>query len=132
MEEPFLVDLESREDLQQLLKNTKYEFIVIKFKADWCKPCKKIAPFVESCVKEKETEFKNNKNKFLYITLDVDECFDLYAYLKKTKMINGIPALFLYSKQILNKVDGDKMYIPHYNVSGSKEDEIRKMFNLIK
>lgn len=132
MEEPFLVDLETREDLLQLLNNTNYEFIVIKFKADWCKPCKKIAPFVENCVKEKELEFSSDKNKFLYITLDVDECFDLYAFLKKSKMINGIPALFLYSKQILNNVDKDKMYIPHYNVSGTKEDEIRKMFNLIK
>ena len=132
MSDEFLIDLETRDDLLNLLKETNYEFIIIKFKADWCKPCKKIAPFVEDCVKKKEQEFITTKDKFLYITLDVDECFDLYAFLKKTKMINGIPALFLYSKNILKTQDYDKLYIPHYNVSGTNENEIRKMFNLIK
>lgn len=132
MSEAFLIDLETRDDLLKFLKDTTYEFIIIKFKADWCKPCKKIAPFVESCVKEKENEFISVKDKFLYITLDVDECFDLYAFLKKTKMINGIPALFLYSKNILKKQEYEKLYVPHYNVSGTSEGEIRKMFNLIK
>lgn len=123
------IELENREDLTTYLTNTEYEYTIIKFKADWCKPCKNIAPFVENCVKSKEEEFKNNKKKFLFITLDVDECFDLYAFLKKIKMINGIPALFLYSK---NNLDEDKKYIPQYNVSGTNEEEIRKMFNIIK
>tara|TARA_B110000285_G_C15105345_1_gene607613 strand:+ start:140 stop:529 length:390 start_codon:yes stop_codon:yes gene_type:complete len=123
------IELENREDLTTYLTNTEYEYTIIKFKAEWCKPCKKIANFVENCVKIKEEEFKNNKKKFLFITMDIDECFDLYAFLKKTKMINGIPALFLYSK---NDLDEDKIYIPQYNVSGTNEEEIRKMFNKIK
>ena len=123
------IELENREDLIKYLSESEHEYTIIKFKAEWCNPCKKIAPFIESCVKSKEEEFKNEKKKFLFITLDVDECFDLYAFLKKIKMINGIPALFLYSKKNL---DEERKYIPQYNISGTNEQEIRKMFNIIK
>ena len=96
--------LENREDLTNYLKGTDYEYVILKFTANWCNPCKKIDPFLEKIITEKEVQFNNNKNKFLYIKVDVDECFDLYSFLKARKMINGIPSIFLYSKKYIYKM----------------------------
>lgn len=124
--------LENREDLTNYLKATDYEYVILKFTANWCNPCKKLDPFLENLISEKEVQFNNNKKKFLYIKVDVDECFDLYSFLKARKMINGIPAIFLYSKKIYLQNDEDKMYIPQASISGTNENEIKKVLSFIK
>lgn len=125
--------LETREDLISFLKNTKYEFVILKFYADWCKPCKQITPFIEKIINEKTKKFEANKvqNKFIFVSVDVDECFDLYAFMKKQKMINGIPALFLYSKKIYKQNDEKEMYIPQASISGTNEGKISQVLNFI-
>ena len=35
------------DQFKQLLQNLGNKIIIIKFSADWCKPCKKIKPIVE-------------------------------------------------------------------------------------
>ena len=32
--------------------------------------------------------------------IDVDECFDLYAFLKHKKMVNGIPVFLAYARGV--------------------------------
>lgn len=125
--------LETREDLAFFLKNTPYDFVVLKFYADWCKPCKKITPFVRQLLEDKARMFETRgvKNKFIFVSVDVDECFDLYAFMKKQKMINGIPALFLYSKKIYKKNEEKQMYIPQASISGTDENEIKKVLDFI-
>tara|TARA_Y100000389_G_scaffold177526_1_gene189860 strand:+ start:8118 stop:8540 length:423 start_codon:yes stop_codon:yes gene_type:complete len=125
--------LENREDLISLLKNTQYEYVILKFYADWCKPCKLITPYVESIIETKTKKFQSQgvKNKFIYISVDVDECFDLYAFLKKSKRINGIPAIFLYTKKIYKNEEESKMHIPQGSISGTNEEEISKLLNFI-
>ena len=128
------IHLENREDLNVLLKETPYKYILLKFTADWCKPCKVIQPFLSDCVNEKikDLDQLNKKNIFLYIEVDVDVCFDLYAFLKKKKAINGIPALFLYKTDISRTQEESYMYLPHAFVSGTSETEIKKVFELIQ
>lgn len=125
--------LETREDLTFFLKNTPYDFVILKFYADWCKPCKKITPFVTQLLEDKAKKFESEgvKNKFIFVSVDVDECFDLYAFMKKQKMINGIPALFLYSKKVYKQNDEKQMYIPQASISGTSENEIRKVLDFI-
>lgn len=125
--------LETREDLIFFLKNTPYEFVILKFYADWCKPCKQITPFVEKIINEKTKKFESRgvTNKFMFVSVDVDECFDLYAFMKKQKMINGIPALFLYSKRIYKQNDEKQMYIPQASISGTDESKISKVLDFI-
>lgn len=117
--------LENRQDLIEFLKTTKYEYIMLKFFADWCGPCNKISPFVNNLADEK---IKTNSN-FIFIEVNVDECFDLYAFLKKQKMIKGIPSIFLYKKEILNNIELEHYYIPQVSISGTNETEIKKIFN---
>lgn len=128
------IHLENREDLNILLKQTPYKYILLKFTASWCRPCKVIQPFLLNCVNEKikDLDQLNKKNVFLYIEVDVDVCFDLYAFLKKKKAINGIPALFLYNTDISRNQEESYMYLPHAFVSGTSETEIKKVFELIQ
>lgn len=132
-EETEEIILETREDLTFFLKNTPYEFVILKFYADWCKPCKQITPFIEKIINEKTNKFESRgvKNKFIYVSVDVDECFDLYAFMKKQKMINGIPALFLYSKKIYKQNDEKQMYIPQASISGTDETKISQVLDFI-
>lgn len=125
--------LETREDLANFLENTQYEFVILKFYADWCKPCKMITPYIEKVINEKTKLFESKqvKNKFIFVSVDVDECFDLYAFMKKKKMINGIPALFLYSKNIYKKNDKSEIYIPQASISGTDESKISQVLDFI-
>ena len=106
--------METRDDLKQHLQTTKNEFTVLKLYADWCAPCKAISPFVNELVKKKEETVE-----FDFFELNVDESFDLYAFLKSKKMARGIHT-------------HDNYYNPFTGVSGAKKEEIEKIFNLIK
>lgn len=81
--------LDSIATFEQHLQDNQ-SIIILKFEAEWCGPCKKLEPsFIELI----------NKNKsFIHevIKIDVDECFDVYAFMKNKKMINGIPAVLAY------------------------------------
>lgn len=125
--------LETREDLTIFLKSTPYEYVVLKFYADWCKPCKTITPFVEELIIKKSKDFEGQgvKNKFIFVSVDVDQCFDLYAFMKKQKRINGIPALFLYSKKVYQNNEDNQIYIPQASISGSNKTEISQVFDFI-
>ena len=45
--------LDTRDDLIQLLKESKYEYIILKFTAKWCNPCKIIQPYVRNINRRK-------------------------------------------------------------------------------
>tara|TARA_B100000900_G_scaffold383273_1_gene371064 strand:+ start:146 stop:541 length:396 start_codon:yes stop_codon:yes gene_type:complete len=128
------ITLENREDLTTLLNTSKYEYIILKFKAIWCKPCKVIKSYVDQCVnnKIKELNEKGKKNVFLFIEVDIDECFDLYSYLKKMKRLNGVPSILFYSKSVYENIEDEYKYIPQMSISGIQENRIKKLFDLIE
>ena len=109
-------EIESIAKFQELLLNNT-GIILIKFGADWCGPCKKI----ESFVKESFNKMPENIN---CIIVDVDESFELYAFLKNKKMIQGIPAILAYVK-------GNVNYVPNDMVSGADVKEINLFFERI-
>lgn len=79
-----------RKDFAALMDNNP-GILIFKFTADWCGPCKKIK------------EYSYNKsndlpNHITMLEVDVDECFDLYAFLKHKKMVNGIPVFLAYAR----------------------------------
>ena len=52
-----------------------------------------------------------------FITIDIDECFELYAFLKTKKMINGVPAILRYDKNNFS-------YIPNSVIVGANIQEV--------
>jgi thiol-disulfide isomerase/thioredoxin len=104
-----------RDVFMELLKTNPGVFI-FKFGAEWCGPCKKIKKFVD------KVSLVLPVNTMYMFSVDVDECFDLYAYLKQKKMVSGIPVMLAY------KV-GNTTYAPDASVSGIDEKELKHFFD---
>ena len=104
-----------RDVFMELLKINPGVFI-FKFGAEWCSPCKKIKKFVDKVSLVLPTNIM-----YIY-SVDVDECFDLYAYLKQKKMVSGIPVMLAYKT-------GNTTYAPDASVSGTDENELKYFFD---
>ena len=115
------IQLESRDDLKKYLETTTCDITILKFTASWCGPCKTIAPFVETMNNE---YFKRGIN-FEFIEIDVDCALDLYAFLKKVKMINGIPALLGYKKSLYAP---ETFFVPYKNVTGADKSSVAQFY----
>lgn len=93
------------ESFQQLIKEN--EVLVVDFKADWCGPCKMLAPKLEKVAAEQGAKVKLQK-------IDVDESPEV----AKSLQIQGIPYVVKYVKGVaVKKIEG--------NVS---EEEVRAFF----
>lgn len=106
----------TREVFFELLKINPGVFI-FKFGAEWCKPCKSIKKYIDDV----SLVLPSNNTIFIY-NVDVDECFDLYAYLKQKKMVSGIPALLAYKK-------GNTYFVPDASISGTSQTDLENFFN---
>jgi len=101
--------------------NTFYDYlvnnqgiIIVKFGAEWCQPCKRIDKLVHDSMFFMPDNVQN-------MILNIDESFELYAYLKNKKMVNGIPALLCFYK-------GNHTFIPDDSVSGADASQINAFF----
>lgn len=105
----------TRETFIELLQ-TNTGFMIFKFGAEWCAPCNRIKNIVDEWV-QKITLRPNIS--FFYI--DIDNSFDLFAYLKSKKIVPGIPALLLFKK-------GNNSFIPDNVYIGTDTREIDRFF----
>jgi thioredoxin 1 len=112
--------IETREDLQRHLSETKYETTILKLTASWCGPCKNIAPYVDTL---------NNHYKpmisYEYIEVDVDTSMDLYAMFKKMKMANGVPTFLSFKKE---RYDPSSYYVPYQCFSGANPKALEQFY----
>jgi thioredoxin 1 len=104
---------ESRNDFLKLLTNNP-GLVIVKLGAEWCGPCKKIAPVLEGF-------FATSPDNVICADIDVDESFDYYAYLKSKKMVNGIPVILCYKK-------GNTSFIPDDSVTGAEPGALDAFF----
>jgi thiol-disulfide isomerase/thioredoxin len=104
----------SREDYISLIKNNKH-VIVVKFGAEWCKPCKQIETYVN------EFMSLSNDNVDCYV-IDIDNAFDVYGYLKSKKIVTSIPTILMYTK------DEPDPLTPHDVLIGTDVDGIKNIF----
>tara|TARA_B110000285_G_C15032769_1_gene567630 strand:+ start:140 stop:496 length:357 start_codon:yes stop_codon:yes gene_type:complete len=95
--------------------------IVFKFGAEWCEPCKNIKDVVETQVAEALR--KRPDGSLQFFDVDVDECFDLYAFLKTKKMVRGIPVMLKYDRE-------NDSYAPDGSISGTDHKEIETFFRI--
>ena len=103
----------TRNDFLRLLSNNP-GLIIIKLGAEWCGPCKRIAPVLEGF-------FASSPDTVLCCDIDVDESFDFYAFLKSKKMVNGIPVILCYKK-------GNQSFIPDDSITGADPGELDAFF----
>jgi thioredoxin 1 len=110
---PIITSTVTTQDFVALLEQNP-GLVIAKFGAEWCGPCKRIEEIVQKCMDQMP-------NTIQCLVLDVDESFELYAYLKNKKMLNGIPAILAYEK-------GNTSYIPSDRVIGANVEEINLFF----
>ena len=70
------------------------------------------------------------KNKCLqlgykYIEIDIDESLDLYAFFKKKKMVNGVPALLSFRKCNFTE---DNFWVPFQATTGANVQHVTHFF----
>ena len=92
-----VTSFESREVFMDMIK-VNPGHIVVKLGATWCPPCKRIESAVHNF-------FIRCPDNVVCCDIDVDGSSDMYAFLKAKKMVNGIPAVLVYSK-------GNDSFIP--------------------
>jgi thiol-disulfide isomerase/thioredoxin len=106
-------EYESRQDFLDAVRANQ-TLLIIKFRAEWCRPCRKI--------KDKVGEyFAKMPDNVTCADVDVDESFDLYAYLKSKKMVKGLPVILCY------KGENDS-FAPDDAVEGTDEKELSEFF----
>ena len=110
---PIITKIESRARYLELINQNPGLFIV-KFCAEWCAPCKKI----EDDVKEKFEKMPDNVQCAI---IDIDDNFDVYAFLKTKKMFQGIPAILCYQKE-------NDSYVPDEIHNNSNKEELKQFF----
>ena len=113
LQKEVITHFSNRQEFLELLK-VNQGIVIIDLNATWCKPCKKIQPLVDAF-------FASSPENVICCSLDVDENFDLYAFLKSKRMVNGIPALLCYIK-------GNTGFAPNFSHTGADPTELDAFF----
>ena len=80
--------------IKQELKDNEY--VVVKFGAEWCGPCKQIAPVLDELADKYQDRLK-------YIPVDVEESYDIATEYK----IRNVPTiLFIKNGEVIDKAVG--------------------------
>ena len=110
----------SVDECKQLQDKLKNKVLIIKFSADWCKPCQKIKPLVNEYI-------SNLPQNVIVADIDIDETMDLYMAFRNKKMLSGVPTMLAF----YGNVERQHWYVSDENVSGSDEKQIGDFFQKI-
>lgn len=91
--------------------------IVLKFGAEWCAPCKQIDPYVSEW-------FRKMPDNVTCGMLDVDDNFELYAFLKTKRVVPSIPTIVMY-------LPGVATHVPEEVVIGTTISDIDALFTTV-
>lgn len=114
---PIIHKIDNRQALLDLLPRNP-GLIFIKFGAEWCAPCKLIENDLDEHIKQMSDDIQ-------CIILDIDESFDVYAYMKSKKIVQSIPSIICYQK-------GNNRYVPDDVYCGSDKKELKLFFDRCK
>jgi thioredoxin-like negative regulator of GroEL len=100
-----------RSEFKRFLLENSGSLVIVKAYADWCAPCKRISPLVDSEIMGLIAEHGEDNIKFLQINIDDDA--DVASYIK----IQKLPTIVSYIK-------GE----PTHAIVTANEQEIREFF----
>ena len=103
----------SKTDFQNALVNNPGA-LIIKFGAEWCGPCKRIEPLVYQWYSKLPPTIQG-------AIIDIDENFEIYAFLKSKRIVNGVPVILCYKKR-------NQSWIPDDIVVGADENQVNLFF----
>ncbi len=109
-------EIEDKSEFLNILKKNP-GIVVIKFGAEWCAPCKKIHDYLHEW-------FEKMPASVVCYDLDVDDNFEIYAYLKTKKQVSSIPVILAWKK-------GNTMVGADYSVVGSDKENIDTFFGQV-
>lgn len=90
--------------------------VVIKWGATWCKPCQRIAPLVHAWFAEAPANVRCYE-------MDVDDDFDVFAWLKSRRVVQGVPTLLCYEQTA-----DESAWVPCDSVSGADMEQVQAFF----
>ena len=110
----------TRESFRGLLEfNSKQnKHTILKLTADWCRPCKTIK---ELAIQQVANIVMKMERPIECYEVNIDDSLDFYAFMKKNKMVNGIPVFLFYKS-------GNTEYIPDDSVTGASPPDIAAFF----
>lgn len=111
-----IIGIKNVPELKSIIENNK-GLVIIKLGARWCQPCRSIEDIVTSWFKK-----MNSINLVQTFLVDIDEDYQIFAYLKNKKMLQGIPAILMYQKSNSTLVFDDC-------VNSSNVEEIDQFFS---
>lgn len=114
MSNQVITNVKTSADLADVLDKNP-GIVIVKLGATWCQPCKNIEPVVSSWLNKLDHECIQR------VVLDIDECIDLYGFLKKKRVVRGVPTLLAYYKE-------NTHYIPDDVSFGSDEGDTNAFF----
>ena len=100
MSNPIVTNIKTPNDLSEHLESNP-GIVIIKLGATWCQPCKKIEPVTMSWLNKLQHE------NISRVVLDIDECIDLYGFLKRKRVVQGVPTLLAYYKENTHYIPDD-------------------------
>lgn len=110
LEKPQLINL-----INQIDKDGD-KTLLLKFSADWCKPCKSVSQLCRDA-------FGKMPYNVIIANIDIDKSLDLYMMFKKKRMLTGIPCILSWYP--VQDRDTERWYIPDDSVlTSSKPDHI--------
>jgi thiol-disulfide isomerase/thioredoxin len=113
-----VIDQLSTFDLQTLQQRMGNKVLIIKFGAEWCGPCKRIAPTFHAFI-------KSQPENIIFADIDVDENIDIYMALKRNKMISAVPVFLAYYGDNKKR---EKWFIPDDSLIGADETQVKQFF----
>lgn len=93
---PVILTIENKVQFEQIIENSGERLLLVEFYADWCPPCKELAPILEQIAKE-------NKDHVSIYKINTDENHEL----SNTFRVTGIPhVVFIKNKENVFSLSG--------------------------
>ena len=110
-----ITEIKDRHELMDYLLPHNPGYVIIKFTADWCGPCK----MIKDNVYEK---FNNAPDNVICCDINIDDNSDVFSFLKSKKMVGGIPAIMVWEK-------GNNHFAPNDFISGGDLNAVNEFLS---